>query len=157
MYALLRCAHHFADMRHNGAVYDILDYLGLQLFKHLSNPAITVAQVRLALSRFQVCPDDRQFVAIYDSAQRRFVTGPPVIASITGTKRVAPFTNSDAAEYNEEATGQHLRRPCFNFFSAQGCSSEACRFSHGALSEENKAKVLSALAIKGLSPDADKI
>jgi hypothetical protein len=76
------------DMRHNGAVYDILDFLGLQLFQHPYNPAITVAQVRLALSRFQVCPDDRRFVAIYDSAQRQFIAGPPALTSVTGTKVV---------------------------------------------------------------------
>jgi hypothetical protein len=157
MYSILRCAHQFADMRHNGAVYDILDFLGVQLFQHLSNPAITVTQVRLALHRFQVCPDDRRFVALYDSAQRRFMTGPPVLTSKTGIKRVALGINTDAPEYVEDDVGQHHRRPCFNFFSTQGCSTEACRFSHGTLSVGNKAKVLSALATKGLVPDGNKM
>jgi hypothetical protein len=100
-------------MRHNGAVYDILDFLGLQLFQHPSNPAITVAQVRLALSRFQVCPDDRRFVAIYDSAQRQFIAGPPALTSATGIKRVAGGWNlfgssSQGRQEKEEATATLL-------------------------------------------------
>jgi hypothetical protein len=52
--------------------------LGLQLFQHLSNPSITVKQVRLALSEFNVVAEDRWFVA-----------GPPVLTSIMGTTRGA--------------------------------------------------------------------
>jgi hypothetical protein len=69
MFEVIRCCHRFADMRSNGAVYDILDQLGLRLFQHLSNPIITVAQVGLALASFRICPEDRWFVAIYEAGR----------------------------------------------------------------------------------------
>jgi hypothetical protein len=152
MSEVIRCSHQFADIRCNGAVYDILDHLGLRLFQHLSNPSITVEQVRLALSDFRVVAEERWFMALYDSAQRRFAAGPPVLLSMTGFKRVA-----DETEVDEDSPGQPPRRPCFNYFSTQGCSATACRFSHGSLTVKHKALVLSALASKGLLPDADKV
>jgi hypothetical protein len=134
MYALLRCAHQFADLRHNGAVYDILDHLGLQLFQHLSNPAITVTQVRLALSRFRVCPDDRRFAAIYDSAQRRFVASrSPVLTSSAGVKRSATGASSAIPKVDKKPRKKKQEQLyCFNFFSVKGCTNGKCNFSHKA-------------------------
>jgi hypothetical protein len=152
MSEVIRCSHQFVDIRCNGAVYDILDHLGLRLFQHMSNPSITVEQVRLALSEFRVVAEDRWFVALYDSAQRRYVAGPPGLTSISGVKRVV-----DESEHDDETAGRHPTRPCFNFFSTNGCSARVCRFSHGPLSVEHKTHVLAALASQGRVPDADKV
>jgi hypothetical protein len=156
MYALLRCAHQFADLRHNGAVYDILDFLGLQLFQHLSNRAITVAQVRLALGRFQVCPDDRRFAAIYDSAQRRFVAGQPVLTSVSGSKRAASST--PVAPPNSDKKNKKQQAFCFNFFSVKGCTlGTKCRFSHKPPDAAGKAFIVDKLAAKGWEVNSSKL
>jgi hypothetical protein len=156
MYALLRCAHQFADLRHNGAVYDILDFLGLQLFQHLSNPAITVPQVRLALSRFQVCPDDRRFVSIYESAQRRFVASSPVLTSTTGTKRAATST-SVAVPKSDKKKKKQQQLYCFNFFSVKGCTNGKCAFSHKAPDAAAKAAIIAKMNEKGLEVNPSKL
>jgi hypothetical protein len=156
MYALLRCAHQFADLRHNGAVYDVLDFLGLQLFQHLSNPAITVAQVRLALGRFRVCPDNRRFAAIYESAQRRFVAGPTALTSATGSKRAAPSTPAAPPKRDKKNTRQQAF--CFNFFSVKGCPhGTKCNFSHKPPDATAKAFILDKLAAKGLEANSSKL
>jgi hypothetical protein len=104
MSEVIRCSHQFANIRCNGAVHDILDHLGLRLFQHLSNPSITVEQVRFALSDFRVVAEDRWFVALYDSAQRRFMIGPPALTSITGTKR-GVLVDTPGAPWDEDDAG----------------------------------------------------
>jgi hypothetical protein len=156
MSEVIRCSHQFADIRCNGAVYDILDYLGLRLFQHLSNPTISVVQVRTALADFKVCAEDRWFVALYDSAQRRFCSGVstgPALSSSVARKR-GPSSDTPAGQRDVKKA---KLLPCFNFFSARGCSRKPCRFAHKIVDASVKATVLEYLKAKGMEVDTSKL
>jgi len=152
---VIRCSHQFADIRCNGAVYDILDYLGLRLFQHLSNPSISVDQVRIALSEFKVAAEDRWFVALYDSAQRQFSSGGSTGPAVTVSGGKKRSLASDAPAGRESKKSKLL--PCFNFFSTQGCSRKPCRFAHRLVDASAKAAVLGHLTTKGLEADTSKL
>jgi hypothetical protein len=154
MSEVIRCSHQFADMRSNGAVYDILDQLGLRLFQHLSNPIISVAQVRLALTSFRICPEDRWFVAIYEAAQRRFVALPQPLSLITGGKRAAPEADSSVVRH---PPGDKKTPRCFRFFSSHGCSHARCGFSHKRPDAKTAKDLREKLQKRGWEVDASKL
>ena len=100
---VIRRTHRIRSIRHNGAVYDILDHLGMSLFQHLSNPSITVPLVRQALNYFRVCPEDRAFTSLFAAAYRQYFS--PPLASATNAKRAAPGSSASPLLSIRRASG----------------------------------------------------